>query len=233
MQTTLTVHVGDGTFKAYVAMPRMPRAPGLLLIQEIFGVNADMRAIARSYADHGYVTVVPDLFWRLSPGIELDPGLESDFARALELYGKFDENLAVDDLKATLQAARALPQCSDKVGCLGFCLGGKLAFLMATRSDCDATVGYYGVGIERALGETASIDKPLMLHLAEADGYVPPAAQSAICEALAGNRLAAVYSYPGCDHAFARVGGAHYDEKAADLANRRTSDFFLKHLASG
>ena len=189
-----------------------------------------MRSIARSYADRGYLTVVPDLFWRISPGIELDPDV--DLAAGLTLYGKFDEDTAVEDLKATLQVVRELPSCSGEVGCLGFCLGGKLAYLMATRSDCDATVGYYGVGIERSLDEIASIKKPLMLHLGEADPYVPATAQQAIREALAGIPFATVHSYPGCDHAFARVGGAHYDESAAVLANRRTNEFFMTHLPS-
>jgi carboxymethylenebutenolidase len=105
-----------------------------------------------------------------------------------------------------------------------------LAYLLATRSDCDASVGYYGVGIENALAERSSISKPLMLHIAEADAYVPPTARDAIMKALQGNDLVTVYSYPDCDHAFARVGGIHYDKGASDLASRRSADFLSKHL---
>lgn len=226
----LTVRRAGGTFAAYVALPAAGRRPGLLLIQEIFGVNADMRAIARAYAERGYVAVVPDLFWRFRPGIELDPESESDLATALDLYARFDENAAVEDLKATLDALRGHSTCNGNAGCLGFCLGGKLAYLMATRSDCDASVGYYGVGIETALTESSSISKPLMLHLAEADAYVPPTAQEAIRQAFAGSPLVTVHAYPDCGHAFAREGGAHFNEVAARLANRRTADFFAKHL---
>jgi len=231
--TTLTVHVDDGTFTAHVALPSLESAPGVLLVQEIFGVNADMRSIAQSYAKRGYLAVVPDLFWRFAPGIELDPKIESDITTALDLYGKFDQDIAVGDLKATLQAVRDLPTCSGKAGCVGFCLGGTLAYLMATRSDSDVSIGYYGVGIERALGEVSSIANPLMLHIAEADAYVPPPAQDAIRKALARNRLATVYSYPACEHAFGRVGSAHYDKGAAELADRRTAELLLKHLGSG
>jgi carboxymethylenebutenolidase len=231
--STLIVHVDDGTFNAHVALPSAERAPAVLLIQEIFGVNADMRAVARSYADRGYLAVVPDLFWRFSPGIELDPELDADCTTALDLYGKFDQNVAVGDLQATLATVRDLPSCSGKAGCAGFCLGGMLAYLMATRSDSDASVGYYGVGIEHALAEASSIANPLLLHIAEADAYVPPAAQSLIRKTLAGNRLATVYSYPGCEHAFGRVGSAHYDKGAAELADGRTADFLQRHLASG
>lgn len=227
---SLTVRIENGAFTAYVAFPAAGRGSGLLLIQEIFGVNADTRAIARSYAERGYVAAVPDLFWRFEPGIELDPNVESDVNTALDLYAKFDENDAVEDLKATLHAMHALPACSGKVACLGFCLGGKLAYLMATRSVADASVGYYGVGIEKALAEGSSVSKPLMLHLGEADPYVPPAAQVAIRNALAGNPLITVYAYPGCGHAFARPGGAHYDKAAAELADRRSAEFLSKHL---
>jgi len=231
--TTLTVRVDEGTFTAHVALPSAQSAPGVLLIQEIFGVNADMRSIAQSYAKRGYLAVVPDLFWRFAPGIELDPEIESDRTTALDLYGKFDQDIAVGDLKSTLRALRDLPTCSGKAGCVGFCLGGTLAYLMATRSDSDVNIGYYGVGIERALGEVSSITNPLMLHIAKADAYVPAAAQNAIRKALAGHRLATAHSYPGCGHAFGRVGSAHYDKHASELADRRTADFLLKHLGSG
>jgi carboxymethylenebutenolidase len=131
--SNLTVHVEDGTFTAHVAAPASERRPGIVLIQEIFGVNADMRAIARSYADRGYLALVPDLFWRFEPAIELDPEVESDQAVALELYGRFDENAAVEDLKATLNAVRELPSCSGKVVASGF--ASEESWLICWRPD--------------------------------------------------------------------------------------------------
>jgi len=125
---------------------------------------------------------------------------------------------------------RSHPACTGKVGSVGYCLGGKLAYLMATRSDVDCSVGYYGVGIQDLLGEAKNIRKPLALHVAEKDQFVPPPAQHAIKQALEANPLVTLYSYPGADHAFARMGGAHYEAAAATLANSRTSQFLRHHL---
>lgn len=123
-----------------------------------------------------------------------------------------------------------MPGCTGKVGSVGYCLGGKLAYLMATRSDTDCSVGYYGVGIEGALGEAANLRKPLLLHIAEKDQFVPPEAQAQVKEALGDNPLVTLHSYPGVDHAFARVGGEHYDQAGAELANRRAAEFLSRHL---
>jgi len=119
---------------------------------------------------------------------------------------------------------------SDLVGAVGYCLGGKLAYLMATRTDADCSVGYYGVGIDEALDEQAAIKTPHMTHLAELDQFVPTEAQTRIKDGLAGNALVTAHSYANVDHAFARLGGAHYDAAAAKLANERTGEFFTQHL---
>jgi len=221
---------GGGSFMAYVAQPAKTPAPGVLVLQEIFGVNGVMRALTDGFAAAGYVAACPDLFWRQQPGIQITDKTEAEWKRAFELYQGFDEAKGIEDAKAALAALRAHAACSGKVGAVGYCLGGKLAYLMATRSDVDASVGYYGVGIEGALGEATAIRKPLMLHVATADQFVPPAAQAAVKAALQGNARVTIHDYAGRDHAFARVGGQHYDKGAADQANARTADFFKTHL---
>jgi len=226
----ITINAPDGTFTAYRATPASGSGPGLLVIQEIFGVNKVMRDLCDGYAAQGYVAVCPDLFWRQEPGIQITDQSEEEWQQAFGLYQGFDEAKGVEDLKATLAHMRGDPDVTGKVGSVGYCLGGKLAYLMATRSDADANVGFYGVGIEGALDEAANISNPLMLHIAEKDGFCPPEAQQAIHQALDGHAKVTLHDYAGCDHAFARVGGAHYDKTAAESANQRGLDFFAQHL---
>jgi carboxymethylenebutenolidase len=227
----VTIKAADGgSFSGYLSAPAGGKGPGILVIQEIFGVNKVMRDLADGFAAQGYVALCPDLFWRQEPGIQLTDKTDAEWARAFQLYQGFDEAKGVDDLKASLAHLRGLSSCTGKVGSVGYCLGGKLAYLMATRSDADANVGYYGVGIEKALAEAAKITKPLMLHIAEKDEYCPPAAQQQIKAALGKNPRVTPHSYPGMDHAFARAGGQHYDKSAAETANRRTAEFFKANL---
>ncbi|HTS94707.1 MAG TPA: dienelactone hydrolase family protein [Stellaceae bacterium] len=228
----ITIRAADGgSFSAYQATPKSGKGPGIVLIQEIFGVNTVMRGLADGLAAQGYAVVCPDLFWRQEPGIQITDKTEAEWARAFSLYKGFNEAKGVDDLKSTLAHLRKLPACTGKVGSVGYCLGGKLAYLMATRSDADCSVGYYGVGIEGALDEAKNIKKPLLLHIAAKDQFCPPEAQAKIQAGLKGNAHVAIHVYPGMDHAFARPGGQHYDKASADLANSRTADFFRKHLA--
>jgi carboxymethylenebutenolidase len=221
---------GGGDFTGYLATPKSGKGPGVLVIQEIFGVNQVMREICDGYAAQGYTALCPDLFWRQQPGIQITDKTEAEWKRAFELYQGFDEAKGVEDLKAALQQLRSNPACTGKVGAVGFCLGGKLAYLMATRSSIDCSVGYYGVGIEKALEEAKNIKHPLMLHIAEKDQFVPTDAQKQIKDALGKHPLVTIYTYPNVDHAFARVGGQHYDRAAAEAANTRTAEFFKKHL---
>ncbi len=191
-----------------------------------------MRDLADGFAAQGYTAMCPDLFWRQEPGVQITDKSEAEWKKAFSLMQGFNTDKGVDDLKATLAALRKHPACTGKAGSVGYCLGGKLAFLMATRSDSDANVSYYGVGLQDSLGEAKSIKKPLLLHIAEKDQFVPPEAQKKVIEALKGNKLVTIYTYPGADHAFARIGGQHYDKKAADLANQRTAEFLKKHLGA-
>jgi carboxymethylenebutenolidase len=231
--TDVTIRAADGgSFYGYLATPASGKGPGILVIQEIFGVNTVMRDLADGFAAQGYAALCPDLFWRQAPGIQLTDQTDADWKRAFELYQGFDEAKGVTDLQVTLAYLRDHAACTGKVGSVGYCLGGKLAFLMATRSDAACNVGYYGVGIDTALDEAARISHPLMLHIAEKDEYCPPQAQQAIASVLGKNHLITIHSYPGLDHAFARVGGQHYDKAAAESANRRTADFFTQHLGA-
>ena len=227
---TLTVTTPDGAFSAYVARPAAAKAPAVVVIQEIFGVNAVMRDICDGLAGQGYLAVCPDLFWRIEPGVDITDHSEAEWKKAFELYNAFDVEDGVEDIAATIAAVRADPGCSGKVGSVGFCLGGLLSFLTATRTDIDASACYYGVGIEQFVAEAATLATPLMLHIAEEDQFVAKPAQEQIKAALKNHVGVEIFSYPGRDHAFARKGGEHYDAADAQLAEARTLDFFKKNL---
>lgn len=230
MGETTTISTADGQFSAYVARPSADKAPAVVVIQEIFGVNAVMRGIADELAAAGYLAICPDLFWRIEPGIDITDQSEAEWKKAFELYQAFDVEQGVEDIAATIAAVRADPACNGKVGAVGFCLGGLLAFLTATRTDADASVSYYGVGIENFTAEAANLARPLLMHIAEEDQFVPKEAQAAIKQALSSNPKVEIHSYPGRDHAFARKGGAHYDAADAAKAQERTLSFFEKNL---
>jgi len=227
----ITIAGPDGSFAAYLASPAAGKGPGIVVIQEIFGVNAVMRAIADDLAAMGYFALVPDLFWRLEPGVQLTDKTDADWKRAFDLMTRFDAGDGVKDIQSTINRLRTIEGCSGKVGAVGYCLGGLLAYLTATRTDSDACVGYYGVNIQTMLDETRNIKNPLMLHIAEKDEFVPPDAQQKIVDGLSRNPLVTLYRYPGMGHAFARVGGKHYDKANADLANSRSATFFRQHLS--
>lgn len=229
----VTINAADGgSFQAYHAAPAGgSSAPGIVLIQEIFGVNQVMRDLADGFAGQGYQVLCPDIFWRIEPGIDITDKTKAEWDRAFELFGLFDTDKGVSDLGATLAHLRAMDGCSGKVGSVGYCLGGKLAYLMAARTDADCNVSYYGVGLEGLLDEASDITTPYMSHIAAKDGFVPPEAQAAIKDGLGGHAQCTLHVYGEQDHAFARVGGEHYDQAAADLANGRTADFFKTHLS--
>lgn len=229
--TDITVRGHDGNFGGYLATPSSGRGPGIVVIQEIFGVNKVMRDIADNYASRGYFALAPDLFWRIEPGVQLTDKSDAEWKRAFDLMNRFEPDMGIRDIQASIDQLRSLDGCAGKIGAVGYCLGGLLAFLTAANTDVDASVGYYGVNIDQKLDEAGKIKKPLMLHLAERDQYVKPDAQRKIIEALAGNRLVTIHTYPEMDHAFAREGGAHYDKACADLANGRTAVFFKQHLS--
>ncbi len=231
MSETLSITTPDGAFSAYVARPAAASAPAVVVIQEIFGVNRVMRDICDSLAAQGFLAICPDLFWRIEPGIDITDKSEAEWKRAFELYNAFDVDAGVSDIAATIAAARTLPGASGKVGAVGYCLGGLLAFLTATRTDADASVSYYGIGIEKHLAETEKLARPLLLHVAELDQFVPPEARKMILDGLKDHPQIEIHTYAGRDHAFAREGGEHYDAADAAKANGRSLTFFKTHLA--
>ncbi|MEQ8746383.1 dienelactone hydrolase family protein [Pyruvatibacter sp.] len=220
----------DGTFSGYLATPDNGKGPGIVVIQEIFGVNQVMRDICDDLAREGFVALCPDLFWRLEPGIQITDKTDEEWAKAFELFGKFDVDAGIIDVDATIEHLRQMEVCNNKVGAVGYCLGGLLAYLTAARTDADASVGFYGVNIQEKLDEAEQIKKPLMLHIAELDEFVPAEAQAAVKAGLKENPNVTIHTYAGRDHAFAREGGAHYHKSDADLANGRTLAFFRQHL---
>lgn len=227
----VTIDGKDGSFTVYAAVPEVTPAPGIVVAQEIFGVNQVMRDTCDWLATQGFVAVCPDLFWRIEPGIQITDKTDAEWKRAFELFSLFDVDKGIEDMKTTLAELRAHEVCNGKAGSVGYCLGGKLAYLMATRSDSDANVGYYGVGLGDLLGEAENITKPLMLHIAEKDKFSSAEEIAKVQKGLSANKKATVHVYKGQDHAFARQGGEHYDAAAAKLANDRTVSFFKEHLA--
>ncbi|MAE51568.1 MAG: carboxymethylenebutenolidase [Micavibrio sp.] len=219
-----------GTFKAYIAMPAVTPAPAIIMIQEIFGINKEMRDKCDALADQGYIAICPDLFWRIEPGIELTDQIEEELKRAFELFGAFDQDKGMEDLKATLAFMRDHDACNGKIGCMGYCLGGKLAYEMAAETDINASVSYYGVGLGAMLDKADNFSHPVLIHIAGDDEFTPKDEQEKIIEAMKDNDYAITYRYTGMDHAFARGNGIHYNKEAADLANDRSYKFLEDNL---
>lgn len=220
---------GDKEFMAYVARPTGAPKAAIIVVQEIFGVNAGIMQKCDKLAEQGYLAISPDLFWRIEPNVQLDPDVEEDFQRALDLMGKFDQDQGVRDLEATIHAAREITG-GKKVGCVGYCLGGRLAFMCAARTDIQASVGYYGVGIDNLLRESHAISHPVLLHIPEEDGFVDKDTQRKMHEGLDDHPKVTLYDYPGMDHGFATEVGKRRDEENATLADKRTMEFFETHL---
>jgi carboxymethylenebutenolidase len=220
---------GSGTFAAYVVEPKTKPAGAVVLIQEIFGVNQAMRDIAAWVADIGFVAVCPDLFWRIEPGIDITDKSDAEWKRAFELFQTFDQAKGIQDLKATVAAARKLPSANGKVGTMGYCLGGRLAFMMAEQSDADVNVSYYGVGLDGLLGDLGKVTKPLVVHVAARDEFFPAEGRAKVAAATKGHAQIACYTYDA-NHAFARVNGIHWDGRSATIANGRSAEALVRAL---
>jgi len=233
--TKIAALAGDGEFTAYRATPAGTPKAAIVVIQEIFGVNAGIRRKCDTLAEAGYLAIAPDLFWRLEPGIELDPDIKPEFDRALELMGQFDQDKGIADIEASIRAVRSELGANDsgnaKVGVVGYCLGGRLAFMTAARTDVDASVGYYGVGIDGLLGEKHAIAHPVLLHVPEEDHFVDKAAQAAMHAGLDDHPKVTIYDYAGEDHGFATEFGERRSDASAKLADKRTAKFFAENLA--
>lgn len=220
---------GEAAFTGYIARPKGEAKAAIIVIQEIFGVNPGIRQKCDKLAAEGYLALAPDLFWRLEPGVELDPDIESEFQTALDLMGKFDQDQGINDIQAAINFLHE-KEGTAKVGCVGYCLGGRLAFMTAAHTNISASVGYYGVGIDGLLGEKDAIANPVMLHIPTADGFVPAETQAAMHAGLDNHPKVTLHDYAGLDHGFATEVGKRRDEAAATLADSRTSAFFAEHL---
>jgi carboxymethylenebutenolidase len=230
MGDRITIEGQDGAFNAYIARPKIMPAAAVVVLQELFGVNADIRKTCDELAEQGFVAVAPDLFWRQEPGIDLNVTSEADWQHGLRLYQAYDRDAGVRDIQDTLKAVAKLPECTGKIGVQGYCLGALMTFLTAVRGQVNAAVAYHGADTEKYLGEVQNLHAPLLMHLGEEDEFISKAAQAEIKTALASKKNATVYSYPGQRHAFARHNGAHYNAAAAALANGRTSEFLQREL---
>jgi carboxymethylenebutenolidase len=231
MTTNTTIQTLDGAGKipAYVAKPAGTPRGAIIVIQEIFGVNPGIVKKCDDWAAKGYLAVAPDVFWRQKPGVELDSDIPEQFQEAVGYMMKHDFDLGIQDVEATIHWIRREAGVA-KVGLVGFCMGGKIAYMAATRTDIDASVGYYGVGIDQMLNESHAIAKALLLHVPTADGFVPAEAQKAMHEGLDGNPHVTLYDYEGLDHGFVAEHGVRRNDAAATLADKRTAEFFAQHL---
>ena len=224
----------DALFPAYLAAPARAVSAAIIVIPEIFGVNQGIRQKCDRLAAEGYLAVAPDIFWRFAPGVELNPDIDAELQQAFGYFGQYEPNDGVKDIEATIHAVRSglggQPPVR-KVGCVGYCLGGRLAYMAATRTDISASVGYYGVMIDQMLNESHAIANPLMLHIPTADHFVGPEAQAAIHAGLDGHPKVTLHDYEGLDHGFATEIGDRRNDEGAKLADSRTAAFFAEHLA--
>jgi len=231
MKDRISIKGRDGAFGAYMARPKTLPAPAVVVLQEIFGVNMDMRETCDELAAQGFIAVCPDLFWRQEPGLDLNHWSDAEWKKGLALYAAYDRDKGVRDIVDTAHAAGQLDGASGKVGVMGFCLGGLMTFLTAAREKIDAAVAYHGGETEKYLDEADKITAPMLMHLAEEDEFISKEAQTKIKAALSNKPNVEIYSYPGCKHAFARHTGTHYNAAAAAKANGRTWQFLHDHLS--
>ena len=231
MKDRIAIEGRDGAFGAYIARPAVFPAPAVVVLHEVFGVNAHIRKTCDELAGEGFIAVAPDLFWRQESGVDLGVTSEPDWQHGLRLYQAYDRDAGVGDIRDTLDVVARLPDCTGKLAVQGYCFGALMTFLTAVRCHVDAAVAYHGADTEKYLGEVDNLSAPLLMHLGEEDEFISKAAQAQIKAALADKPNAIVYSYPGQRHAFARHKGAHYDPAAAALANGRTAEFLHRHLA--
>jgi carboxymethylenebutenolidase len=225
---SVQVKIDDSHFDAYLACPAGPPKGGIVVIQEIFGVNGDIKATADWLAGEGYLALAPDLFWRQERNVSLTDGSQEEWQRAFALMNSYDGDVGVADVQAAIDYLRAAG-CA-KVGTIGFCLGGRMVYLAACRTNGDAHASYYGVGIQDMLGEADNITAETLIHIAAQDEFVPKPAQAQIADGLRGRGHIHVHIYEGQDHAFARHNGMHYDADATALAHGRTLDMFARAL---
>jgi len=231
MQVSVPMRNG-GRMAAHVALPDRTPVGAVIAIMEIWGVNDTMRHHAQEFADAGFVCLVPDLFWRQEPGVELSDRSEADKQKAFDLYYEFDYDLGVQDMEDTAAFLKTLPECNGRIGAVGYCLGGKLCYLMCCRTDIDCAVAYYGTYIEHNISEAKNLHRPFMLHMAMKDRWVQAEVNALLERRLGPLPGVTIHKYPEADHAFARIGGIPYRKAEADEALAHSLRFFREHLAA-
>ena len=231
-KSTIKIAATDGTgqFDALLVAPGKTPAGVVVLIQEIFGVNDAMRATADEVAAMGFFALAPDLFWRQEPGVDITDKSDAEWKKAFALMNGFDQQKGIADLQATVAAARSLPGANGRVASMGFCLGGRLAVMMAEQSDADLNISYYGVGLDGLIDQLGGIRAPLLVHIADQDEFFPPEGRQKFLGAVQGKPHVAAHVYPNANHAFARVNGIHYDARSAVIANGRSAEALVAAL---
>lgn len=223
-----------GSFKGYLSLPHHTdkgvKGPGIVLIQEIFGVNAHIQGVADQYASDGYTVLAPDLFWRMQPMVDLGYGPD-DMQKGMGYMQKMDFAAGVKDLAATVAALRGLPECSGKVASVGYCMGGMLSYLCAANAGVDAAVCYYAGGIHTKLEEAGKIKCPLLFHFAGNDSHIPESAVAAVKQTFAGREGVRIDVYPGANHGFNCWDRAAYNQQSAALAHGRSLSFLATTIS--
>ena len=167
MENQIVIESPDGAFHAYISRPAKLPAPAVVVLQELFGVNADVRATCDELAAQGFIAVAPDLFWRQEPGVDLNVTSEADWQHGLRLYTAYDRDAGARDIMETVRTAVELAESTGKVALQGYCLGALMAFITAARYEVDAAVAYHGGDTEKYLGEVGGLEAPLLMHLGE------------------------------------------------------------------
>ncbi|MET3133559.1 carboxymethylenebutenolidase [Oxalobacteraceae bacterium GrIS 1.11] len=225
----IQIESADGSFGAYLAVPHVGKGPGIVLLQEIFGVNEHIRNVAEQYAADGYTVLVPDLFWRSAPHIEL--GYEqADWSRAYELMQAVDAAKALSDIALTAGVLRAQPGAAGPIAAIGYCFGGRLAYETAAAGVVDAAVAYYGGGIQDRLELAERIKAPLLLHFGAKDAHIPLEAVKQIAERFEHNPEVEIHVYPDAEHGFNCTHRSSYLQRAAAEAHGNSLIFLADKL---
>jgi len=215
-----------GEMPAYLALPRRPGS-AVVVIQEIFGITQNMIDTCNWLASRQLVALCPEMFWRTDPGLVIG---DYNVEKARAARAKVNDNTASDDIAAAMEFLRKHPMVNQGVGVVGYCWGGLLSYLTAARHTPDAAVSYYGVMIEKHLDLAKNLGCQMMLHYAELDPYAPPPVLAEVRATLGTDPRVTIHEYAGVGHGFAREDSAHYNARAADLANMRTLSFFVDKL---
>jgi len=219
----------EGKFGAYLAIPHTQKGPGIVLIQEIFGVNEHIRSVAEQYAADGYLVIVPDLFWRSGPRIELGYD-EAGWKRAVELMNATDVSAAQADIKLAIDTLQAQPGLDGGIASIGYCFGGLLSYLTAANGFVDVAIAYYGGGIQNQLDRADEIEVPFLMHFGEADSHIPLEAVEKIAERFDNNDNVEIVVYPEAEHGFNCSHRDSYNQRAAVEAHGNTLIFLGMEL---